>query len=128
MSETVNIPAGLARNIVAGGKYADPNDWKYDEDFDQAVFDEFNDSFELVQEGAPFLGDPKEEWYQGVTFTAVIRRKLDGVLFGYNWWEPVAKHGEPYYEANGGDFGLDYDTWVFQKVTAFTVTGYEVTG
>lgn len=128
MSETVSLPGGLGRNIVGGGKYADPNDWKYDEDYDEGTLAKFTEEFELVTEGAPFLGDPKEEWYQGVTFTALIRRKADGTLFGYNWWEPVAKHGEPYYEPNGDEFGLDYGTWVFQKVTPFIITGYEVSG
>lgn len=124
IDNTVVIPRGLAPYLI--GKYADPNDWKYEDAFNAPVLEKFLAEYELVLEGAPYMGDPQEGWYQGVTFTSVIRRKSDGELFGYNWWEPISKHGEPYFEGNGDDFGLGYEDYVFLPVKPFTITGYEV--
>lgn len=109
------LRSGLATSIIHGGV----EDWKYDEDFDESVYEAFTAEFEFVTSRA--LGDPKEDWYQGVNFTAVIRRRSDDALFGYPYWEPVSKHGEPYYEPNG-----DNDEYMFYPVVAFNVPGYEV--
>lgn len=109
------FPDGLAQSIIGGW----PDSWKYDDDFNQKAWDAFEAGFEPVKGRA--LGDPKESWYQGVTFTALIRRRSDGALFGFSYWEPVAKHGEPYYEPNG-----DNNEYIFYPVKAFHVDGYEV--
>jgi hypothetical protein len=103
--------------------------------------EEFADLFDIL--GTEFLGDPKESFYQGITFMVVIKRKSDGKLFGYPFWKPVAKHAEEYLESNGDEYGysfpsefidapgFDWDTdyvaaWVFKPVEPFTVTGYHI--
>lgn len=97
--------------------------------------DEFKESFEVL--GDDFPGDPKESWYQGVTFTSVIRRKSDNRLFGFSWWTPVSKHGEPFIESNYEEHGIEVEytkdwepiggePFVFLPVEPFTVTGYAV--
>lgn len=92
---------------------------------DEAAAEAFLAEYELVD--YEFPGNPKEDYYQGMTFTTVYRRKSDGKLFGYSYWKSVAKYGEPFYEANGDEFGYDdYDTYVFQEVTPFTVQGYYI--
>lgn len=122
--EHVTFPSGLGEAIV----YGDPEDWTWDEDYDSntdsVTLEYFQENFEVVK--GKHLGDPKESWYQGVNFTRVIRRKSDGKLFGYAYWEPVAKHGEIYVEANGDEHGYGYETYVFLPVELFTVTGYQV--
>lgn len=116
------LPRGLATAIIGGG---DASDWEWDADYVKATLTEFDANYEVV--GNEFLGNPKEDWYQGVDFTAVIRRKSDGKLFGYGWWTPVSKHGEPYFEPNGEEFGLGPDEFVFLPIRPFIVTGYEIT-
>lgn len=98
--------------------------------------EEYNLHFEAA--GSKFMGDPDESFYDGVVFTTVIRRKADGKLFGYDYWRPVAPHGDYDIEPNGFDFvdvhhpGLraadDYDTefYVWFPVETFTITGYKV--
>lgn len=98
-------------------------------------YEQFQELFEIVS--GHHLGDPKENYYQGVTWTALIRRKSDGRLFGFAYWAPVAKHGETYYESNAEEHGIetehdeDYNTiggdvYVFAPVRRFTITGYEI--
>lgn len=45
---------------------------------------EFVSEFEIDDED--YLGDPKEDHYQGTTFTRLIRRKSDGAVFGQTVW------------------------------------------
>lgn len=96
---------------------------------------EFQALYEL--EDANYLGDPRERWYQGVTFTTVIRRLRDRRPFGYSYWEDISKYGDALVEPNGDDHGLEpeYDSqwnpiggyvYVFLPVREFTITGYEV--
>jgi hypothetical protein len=99
-------------------------------------YDEFQGLFEIVS--GHHLGDPKEDYYQGVTWTALIKRKADGKLFGFSYWKPVAKHNaDTYFESNAEEHGIEteYDedynpvggeAFVFMPVREFTVTGYEV--
>jgi hypothetical protein len=77
--------------------------------------------------GHEFPGNPEEDYYQGMSFTTVYKRKSDGKLFGYTYWQGGGKYGEPYYEPNGEEFGYDeYDTYIFYEVTPFTVQGYYI--
>lgn len=48
-----------------------------------------------------------DDFYQGLNMITVIRRKSDGKLFGYSWWNDISKHGSPYMESNGDEFGLE---------------------
>lgn len=92
---------------------------------ERAVFEE---NFEHVTTFA--LGDPDEDWYQGVSATAVIRRKSDGKLFGYPYWTSISKHGEPYIQDNGEHHGFEDSeaaVYVWLPVEPFTITGYKVT-
>lgn len=95
----------------------------------------FQELFEVVP--GHHLGDPKEDYYQGVTWTALIKRRADGRLFGFSYWQPVAKNSEAMVEPNGEDHGIEteYDSdwepiggavYVFEPVKEFTITGYEV--
>lgn len=86
---------------------------------------EFQDQFEIV--GVEFPGNPKEDYYQGMDFTSVIKRKSDGRLFGFTYWKPIAKYSDYDLESNGYDFGFeDEDVYVFLPVREFSVQGYEV--
>lgn len=94
--------------------------------------DKFNELFEDVGQ---FPGDPGEDYYQGMSFTRVIRRKTDGRLFGFTYWEDISKHGESFVESNADEHGIkvQYDAdwepiggepFVFLPVTEFKITGY----
>lgn len=98
-------------------------------------YEEFQEQFEIVS--GHHLGNPDEDYYQGVTWTALIRRKRDKRLFGFAYWEPVAKNAESLVEPNGEEHRIDveYDedysvvggqVYVFAPVKQFTISGYEV--
>lgn len=96
----------------------------------------FNEIFETMDSPSHILGDPDEEFYQGVTFIQLIRRKSDGQLFGFEYFEMFADGSE--WEPNGDEHGYeieppdnhDWDNdyfpsvYVFLPVRPFTVTGY----
>lgn len=91
----------------------------------------FNEQFEFP--GKQFMANPQEDYYQGIEFMTVIRRKSDGRLFGFQYWEDISKHGESYIEPNGDKHGFEYDLesedeedwYVFTPVEPFTITGYK---
>jgi hypothetical protein len=100
---------------------------------------EFEQMYEIVS--GHHLGDSEESWYQGVTWTALIRRKRDQRMFGFAYWQPVSKHGEALVEPNGDEHGIEVEykrsqgheyeavggqVYVFSPVREFTITGYEV--
>ena len=115
---------------------------------------EFNEHFERVYgTGENDWHLAAEDYYQGVNVMAVIRRKSDGRLFGYQYWTPIAKHGDSHYETNGTEHGFPcqwddeavalafegeepalpdrdgpeddpFDVWVWLPVEPFTITGY----
>lgn len=83
----------------------------------------FEKDFELV--GSDFLENT--DFYQGLRKTAVIKRKADGVLFGYAYFDDISKYGEAYIEANGDSHGFDdYETFVWLPVKEVQILGYEV--
>lgn len=97
-------------------------------------YEEFEELFEIVS--GHHLGDPDEDYYQGVTWTALIKRKADRRLFGFSYWQPVAKNSDAEYEPNGDDHGIETeydkdwkaiggDVYVFTPVEEFTITGYQ---
>lgn len=125
---------GLAETVIYDGfGYPDSEEL-------EAAEASFLEQFEVV--GPRLMGDPREDFYQGVTFISVIRRKADGHLFGYEHWEPVAKHAEGDLTPNGDDQGFevewdttpDRDGWwdeipsvfVWLPVEPFTITGYSI--
>jgi hypothetical protein len=123
MSETLALKGGLGVSAILGCA----EDHKYDDGYDEAALQQFLADYECL--GSQFPGNPNEDYYQGMSFTTVYRRKSDGKLFGYTYWQMGGKYGEPFYEANGEEFGFDdYDTYVFQEVEPFTVTGYKIKG
>jgi hypothetical protein len=86
---------------------------------------EFDSLFEMVGD---YLAD--EDFYQGLDKVTVIRRKSDDRLFGFQWWDDISKHGEPYYEPNGDEHGFDYEldaSWyVFLPVEPFTIEAFRI--
>ena len=102
-------------------------------------FDEFNELFEIVK-GTRLA---KEDYYQGITVMALIRRRSDGRLFGYERFDDISKHSKnSFHEANGDEHGFQYDealevetdadgetddmneVYVWLPVQPFTITGY----
>lgn len=67
---------------------------------------EFNDAFEYVRNGYSAQWHTDGDTYQGSTFMRVIRRKADGKLFGFSYWEGGGKYGEALIEHNGDDHGF----------------------
>lgn len=66
----------------------------------------FNGAFEIVKDGERNWFHTDGDLYQGSTLMRVIRRKADGKLFGFSYWEGGGKYGETMIEANGEDHGL----------------------
>lgn len=103
-------------------------------DVPQDKIKSFFGSFDVLEDTFP--GNPKEDYYQGVSFTRVIREKGTGDLYGYTYWEDISKHGEAFVEPNGGEHGYVYEwgddyypeVYVFLPVREFYVKGYEVVG
>lgn len=102
----------------------------------------FRSRFEFVATDAHTDGD----LYQGTTLMQVIRRKSDGRLFGWSYWQGGGKHGESFRESNGDDFAdelpeiqYDWDThdwasddptpdwYVFQPVERHDLPAYRFT-
>lgn len=92
----------------------------------------FRERFDIVgDEGyGPKRLMAEEDYYQGLTLMRVIRRRSDGALFGFEYWEDISKHGETYIESNAYENGLrndpddEYEIYVFTPVEPFTMTGY----
>lgn len=51
-----------------------------------------------------------EDYYQGVNVMAVIRRRSDSRLFGYQYWTSIAKNATAHVETNGDEHGFA-DQW-----------------
>lgn len=95
----------------------------------------FKELFEIVGE---FPGDPSESYYQGRTITQVIRRKSDGRLFGFSFWQGGGEYGESFVEPNGEEHGIEPErnppeyeaeggeVYVFLPAKEFSVKGYAV--
>lgn len=67
---------------------------------------EFEAAYELVKNGSDTWFHTDGDLYQGSTLMRVIRRKSDGKLFGYKYWEGGGKYGEMYVDPNGDDHGF----------------------
>lgn len=82
-----------------------------------------------------------DDFYQGLNMVSVIRRKGDGKLFGFFWWDDISKYGELYMEENGDEYGIeqpkdtdrddfDWDNdwihyYVFEPVEYHPITSYK---
>jgi len=111
--------------------------------------EQYKEQFELVKDGGNNNRHlAAEDYYQGLTVMTVIRRKSDGRLFGYSWWDDISKHGESSYGSNGDEHGFEWDdevrfasqetadeddeedsdgansVYVWLPVEPFTITGY----
>lgn len=67
---------------------------------------EFEASYEIVKNGSDDWFHTDGDLYQGSTLMRVIRRKSDGALFGFPYWEGGGKYGEMDIEPNGDDHGF----------------------
>ena len=63
---------------------------------------EFREAYELLEDEYHTDGDV----YQGSTLMRLIRRKADGRLFGFAFWQGGGKYGEADIESNGDDHGF----------------------
>lgn len=68
---------------------------------------EFEAAYEMVKNGSDTWFHTDGDLYQGSTLMRVIRRKSDGKLFGYSFWEGGGKYGETDIEHNGDDHGFE---------------------
>ena len=121
----------LAKDVIYA--WLDPT--KYPESGQQ-----FLDEFEFIKPVGYFLAEPNEDFYQGINVMAVIKRKADGKLFGYEYWTSVSKYGEAMIESNGEKHGFDFDippnfdwnndyypgVFVWLPIEPFTITGYKI--
>ena len=67
---------------------------------------EFEAAYEIVKNGSDSWFHTDGDLYQGSTLMRVIRRKADGRLFGFEYWEGGGKYGEANIEHNGDDHGF----------------------
>ena len=67
---------------------------------------EFAATYELVKNGSDSWFHTDGDLYQGSTLIRIIRRKSDGKLFGYEFWEQGGKYGGTEMEANGDYHGF----------------------
>ncbi|KIA73459.1 hypothetical protein ANMWB30_23860 [Arthrobacter sp. MWB30] len=84
-----------------------------DEDFteeDITLISIFDASYEFLRNGEGF---GCHDWfhtdgdiYQASQLMRVIRRKSDGRLFGFRYWQGGGKYGEARIEHNGDDYGF----------------------
>ena len=65
--------------------------------------DQFNDLFEII--GGKHVAN--QDYYQGMNLMALIRRRSDGRVFGYPYWQGGGKYGESMSEPNGDEHGLE---------------------
>jgi hypothetical protein len=100
--------------VDAGDKIALRGDLGHDVawnflDYGDAAVDDiaaFQESYELVRNGTDDWWHTDGDLYQGTTLMRVIRRKSDGKLFGFSYWQGGGKHGEADVEHNGDDHGF----------------------
>ncbi len=94
-------------------------------------------AFEAAFEIVPGDHQAGTDYYQGLDFMALIRRRLDGALFGYPRWRRLAKHYDEECEPNGEGHGFEDDwdsgaehvgVYVWLPVETFTITGYRIKG
>ena len=66
----------------------------------------FHAAYEFVKNGDDSWFHTDGDLYQGSTLMRVIRRKADGKLFGFSYWDGGGKYGEAMIEHNGDDHGF----------------------
>lgn len=105
MPEKVALKNGIGKDVVW-------SNLDYGDESTEAERDAFLSAFEVVKDEKH-----KRDWfhtdgdlYQGTNKMIVIRRKSDGKLFGFSYWEGGGKYGEAMVEANGDDHDLP-TTW-----------------
>jgi hypothetical protein len=109
-------------------------------DSTEAEQEAFHADFEYVKWGSDNYFHTDGDLYQGSTLMRVIRRKADGKLFGFAYWEGGGKYGESFIEPNGDDHGFpskyDWDDdvdedeywWVFLPVKSAPIPAYVFEG
>jgi hypothetical protein len=119
-----------------GAVFGDPDIWD-----DKPKSDAFLTEFEVIEPRGHFMSDPNEDFYQGISVMAVIKRKSDGRLFGFPYWTPISKHADVDVESNGHEHGLEFDPpagfdwnsdyyptpYVWLPIEPFTIIGYKIT-
>jgi len=130
----VNEPDRVLLREPLGGEIVMDVAWSKTEGIE-----EFNELFEI---------DPTDyiastDYYQGMDFTRVIKRKSDGRLFGFQFWDSPGNDGmEAQYDSNAEGQGLKVEwddevdgittngvpgqVWVFLPVEPFVINSYRV--
>jgi hypothetical protein len=99
MDNKVALKNGIGRDVAWGN--LDYPDYATD-----AEAEAFKSAFETVKNGSDDYFHTDGDTYQGSTFMRVIRRKADGRLFGFSYWEGGGKYGEAMIEPNGDEHGF----------------------
>jgi hypothetical protein len=122
---------GLGHDVAWG-------DLTYGEESTKEQREEFLAAYEFVKNGSDDWFHTDGEIYQGSTLMRVIRRKADGKLFGFSYWEGGGKYGETFIESNGNEHGFpskyewddddnvdeDENWYVFRPVTFAPIPAY----
>jgi len=99
----------------------------------------FEAAYEVLRHGTDADWHTDGDLYQGSTLMRVIRRKSDGKLFGFSFWQGGGKYGEAMVEHNGDDHGFpskydweggvdENEVWyVFRPVELAPIPAYRFT-
>lgn len=107
---------------------------------DKVKYDKLLSEFEKFEANDPSIWLADTDFYQGAHVMDIIKRKSDGKLFGFQYWTPISKHGEPYIGENltenldifpEFDLADDFNDWdnldhgyVYFPVEEFFIKGY----
>jgi hypothetical protein len=87
-------------------------------DIDESIKEIFLNTFDILKPAYMSYWLADNDFYQGLNVMSVIRRKSDGQLFGFQWWNDISDNGESYIEGNGDEHGYELDDSVADKLTS----------
>lgn len=136
MAEVIETVVGhpvVGEFIVLRGELGSTVLWDVGYPGETPEYDAFLSEYEIDSED--YLGNPSEDHYQGTLFTRLIRRRVDGKVFGAHYWQ---NPGIDSIEGQDGDVDLEAlgvvwdweaeepEPTVFLPVRKFLRVGYQV--
>jgi hypothetical protein len=100
MPDKIALKNGIGKDVAW-------DDIDYGDESTEQEREAFKAAFEIVKNGSDSWFHTDGDLYQGSTLMRVIRRKADGKLFGFSYWEGGGKYGEANIEHNGDDHGFE---------------------